>query len=539
MHVHASDLVLLLLLLPCVVASRVTGRVHVLGDKGRDEELLIPGAGALRRVVRLASAGHSARAPTFPMMTQGGDEIERIENLEKELARLTKELASREADGILTDAVKPLQREIAEDKKEGTTRTVRLLAEATQAVPDAGQARLPLSPDKPDPRAKIPGARELPPCTVVVVGANGRVGSKVVTELLRKHSQVRVRALVRSTRELSYSQLSYEVGAEDGRQDLRPALERDDDGAFGQRTLDYDVDVQGSYGLERLEIIEGDVRYPPDVRRAVAGADSVIFCATTFSQLRARLPERLDDFNRNVADFGASLFELRLPFFGRAAAEDDQAAARKASTKGKTADEDGVQVVLDEFGRELSRRSQLAALTGRPGDAATESLRVPMPFVLVSACAALGYDAESLQENEFGFRKRQGEAAVRASGIQGLILRPAILDQLSIEEGLGVESRTGVIAEALEGQDAEGAAGMKQEDLRKNRIHTRDVARVLVGSLFGVEGAATDGPRSHTFEIWTESFGQGRRRPTPDALFAPDAEAVRQRWRDEGREEAE
>eukprot|EP00964_Phaeocystis_antarctica_P047120 scaffold27247_cov47-Phaeocystis_antarctica.AAC.2 len=60
-----------------------------------------------------------------------------------------------------------------------------------------GQARLPLSPEKPDPRAKISGARELPPCTVVVAGANGRVGSRVVTELLRKHSKVNVRALVR------------------------------------------------------------------------------------------------------------------------------------------------------------------------------------------------------------------------------------------------------------------------------------------------------------------------------------------------------
>ena len=73
-----------------------------------------------------------------------------------------------------------------------------LPTEFTQAVPDMGQARLPLSPTLPDPRAKIPGARELPPCTVVVVGANGRVGSRVVTELLRKHSKVNVRALVRS-----------------------------------------------------------------------------------------------------------------------------------------------------------------------------------------------------------------------------------------------------------------------------------------------------------------------------------------------------
>ena len=75
-----------------------------------------------------------------------------------------------------------------------------LPTEFTQAVPDRGQARLPLSPTLPDPRAKIPGARELPQCTVVVAGANGRVGSRVVTELLRKHSKVNVRALVRSAK---------------------------------------------------------------------------------------------------------------------------------------------------------------------------------------------------------------------------------------------------------------------------------------------------------------------------------------------------
>ena len=74
-----------------------------------------------------------------------------------------------------------------------------------------GQARLPLSPEKPDPRAKISGARELPPCTVVVAGANGRVGSRVVTELLRKHSKVNVRALVRFCVEAGQPALSVQL----------------------------------------------------------------------------------------------------------------------------------------------------------------------------------------------------------------------------------------------------------------------------------------------------------------------------------------
>ena len=61
---------------------------------------------------------------------------------------------------------------------------------------------------------------------MVVAGANGRVGSRVVTELLRKHSKVNVRALVRSASRIqSYERLSYESGAEDGKMSIRPAWE--------------------------------------------------------------------------------------------------------------------------------------------------------------------------------------------------------------------------------------------------------------------------------------------------------------------------
>jgi len=597
-----------------------------------------------------------------------------------------------------------------------------LPTEFTQAVPDMGQARLPLSPTLPDPRAKIPGARELPPCTVVVVGANGRVGSRVVTELLRKHSKVNVRALVRSaspnpdpnpnphpnpnpnpnpnphpnhypnpnpnpspkpnpkpkpnpspspnpnpnqvrsaSRIQSYERLSYESGAEDGKMSIRPAWEIQEGGFAQGQTIEFDPVVQGSYGLDRLEILECDVRHRPDVARVIAGADAVIFCATSFGEGRTKLTERLESFNEGAAALGANLFELRLPGFGRGGdgAADEEAAARRKSAAGTTADEEGVALVLEELSRELARRARLKALTApapakakaRPPqeaaaavappadpriaqlegtlreleaagvDAATlEPLREelatlraavepdatnggetaavkgnedglpdgwfkaedpqsgrayyynkatretswtppkpspplrpqPTPFVLLSGSAGLGYDDTagllgsdgSLQENEFGYRKRMGEAKVRTSGLEAVIVRAAILDQLRLEEGLQVLSQPGVVAEELAaGGAAGGAAGVQNEQLRKNRIHPRDVARVLVGCLFGVEGGVSAGggeappPCTHTYEVWTEEFGKASPTTTLGSFFTTDAEAERQKWRDEGRED--
>ena len=124
----------------------------------------------------------------------------------------------------------------------------------------------------------------LRPCTVVVAGANGRVGSMVCRQLLRTQEKVTVRALVRSAdRVEDYARLSYEVGAEDARYALRPAwalAPEEDGGGFSFETQSqFDETVQSGYGLDRLELVPCELRHEPDLRAALRGAVALVWCA--------------------------------------------------------------------------------------------------------------------------------------------------------------------------------------------------------------------------------------------------------------------
>ena len=150
----------------------------------------------------------------------------------------------------------------------------------------------------------------LPRCTIAVAGANGRVGSMVCRELLRNHPQVSVRALVRDASNPweGYGRLSYEVGAEDGKMDLRPAWQMGEEGRFAApATMEFDADVQSGYGLDRLELRECELRYAKDVDAVLSDVDAVIYCATAFNALRRRLPDRLDEAGRGIAKTGMAL----------------------------------------------------------------------------------------------------------------------------------------------------------------------------------------------------------------------------------------
>ena len=285
----------------------------------------------------------------------------------------------------------------------------------------------------------------------------------VCRELLRKHPNVIVRALVRSAKDPwnGYGRLSYEVGAEDGKMEIGNAFRiNEDTGRFlSPQTVEFDADVQAGYGLDRLEIRECELRYNKDVKSALGDVDGVIWCATAFNQYRSRAPDRLDEIGGRIARSGANLFELRLgkALFGEASA-DGMDKERQDEARDKTADIEGLELATAVLASTRRRRASLAELTG---GAAADAMRLGVPLVVASASSSLGYDEDrfsgELVENEFGYRKRMGEAAVRSSQLPHVIVRSAIIDDVRTAEGLPLQvtaalSRTCVHACVHEGQ---------------------------------------------------------------------------------------
>ncbi|KAL1528447.1 hypothetical protein AB1Y20_009793 [Prymnesium parvum] len=350
-------------------------------------------------------------------------------------------------------------------------------------------------------------AVELPRCTIAVAGANGRVGSMVCRELLRAHTAVTVRALVRTASDVSgFERLSYEVGAEDGAMELRPAWRLDEQTGrlAAPATVQFDDEVQRGFGLARLELRECELRAAREVEEALADVDGVIFCATSFDTARRRLPDRVDEAAGRLASAGMALFELRLgdAIFGKAPRAGGADAPAASELRGKTADVEGLQNVLSALARNRKRRASLAELSGQMGR--PTALRVP--FVLASACDYLGYDEDllsrELRETEFGYRKRMGDAAVRASSLPYTIVHSARIDGFA-EEGLKpqVERREDGVASAAE---AQGAVGVRRDDARGRRIHPRDLAAFLVSSLATSSNTPEDEQLdSQTVEVWT------------------------------------
>jgi len=62
-YVHAYYVVLLLVLLPCERATRVRSRLHVIGDKAREEAIFTPSLGIRRQAARLAVPARPAVGP--------------------------------------------------------------------------------------------------------------------------------------------------------------------------------------------------------------------------------------------------------------------------------------------------------------------------------------------------------------------------------------------------------------------------------------------------------------------------------------------
>lgn len=355
---------------------------------------------------------------------------------------------------------------------------------------------------------QLPDGDEVPklgPCTVAVAGANGRVGSWVCRELLRRNPDITVRALIRDASDAytGYGRLSYIVGAEEGRYEVKAAWAYDEEwGGFNSPSkVTFDEERQGGYGLDRLEIREVDLRYGKDAALAFADVDAVVYCATAFDASRNRLPERVDSLANDINKAGMALFELRFGdlLFGNKQ-QDEEVARRRAEVQDKIADYEGLQLAIEVFEKAKSRRAKLNALTGSQPESTSKQL--PIDFVLVSSAAALCYDDVTSQETGFGKAKRLGEAMLRESSLPHLIIRAAEIDEVITPPcpQIQIDEKPPIAGPA--GYTSQGTS-TEREEMLKRRINPADVARFIAEIISRpLEGDGT----GKTMEVWTGSM---------------------------------
>jgi hypothetical protein len=128
---------------------------------------------------------------------------------------------------------------------------------------------------------------------VLVVGANGRLGSMVCRYLLRQHPELKeVIACVHVVGENSetsrgYGRLSYEVGAEDGIGNIGTAWSSSDERTA---SFTFNVETMKDYNLQKLRVVECELLDPVQCNSIMEDtqADVVVWCATDFNGNRPR-----------------------------------------------------------------------------------------------------------------------------------------------------------------------------------------------------------------------------------------------------------
>jgi hypothetical protein len=283
---------------------------------------------------------------------------------------------------------------------------------------------------------------------VLVVGANGRLGSLVCRYLLRNNPQTQVVACVHYVGENSstsrgYARLSYEVGAEDGVGSIGAAWSAEDRVA----TFEY-ADYMQDYNLKNLRLVECELLDPVQCQTICEGVDSVIWCATDFD---GNTPRAVSGFN--------------IAFLFRAVAAPD---------KGRVEIE-GLRNILGG----LKNAQQERKWQGN----APSSGKQPINFALVST-APDAFENFETPFGEFNGIKRQGENIVKTEfpSLSYTILQMGRFDDNFVEEGQDIRT---------EPSDADNA------DKYKRRINRRDAA-------LGVSEALTNEDLvGKTVQVWT------------------------------------
>jgi len=316
------------------------------------------------------------------------------------------------------------------------------------------------------------GKKSLKNKRVLVLGANGRLGSMITRHLLRTHPELTevvaaVHYVGQSTTR-GWGRLSYEVGAEDGIGSLGPAWSSEEERNASFR---YDPRVMDGYNLNKLRIVEVELLDPVQVRTITEGVDAVIFCATDFEGNRPR-----------------AIASLNAAFLFRAVA---------SPTKGRVEIEglrSSLEGLVGEVGeRRWKEREAVGVGVGNGGLGGGMGLKPnekngPTQFILVSTSPDAFGEFET-PFGEFNGLKRQAEKIVSEEfpSLTYSILQMGLYDE-RVEEGLEI------CREKSLDQEGNSEGGMSDESVgslrpsiwdgkRKKRINRRDAARAAVEAL--------------------------------------------------------
>jgi len=320
--------------------------------------------------------------------------------------------------------------------------------------------------DSDEPNNGSDGGKSLKDKRVLVLGANGRLGSMVTRHLLRSHPEVKeVVAAVHYVGQATtrgYGRLSYEVGAEDGVGTIGPAWSREDSNA----SFMYDSQTMGGYNLNKLRLVEVELLDPVQVRTITEDVDAVIYCATDFEGNRPR-----------------AVASLNAAFLFRAVA---------SPAKGRVEIE-GVRNVLEGLAGNAADRKWKERLEPGVGAVGSKAKSAnPTQFVLVSI-APDAFGGFETPLGEFNGMKRQGERIVMEEfpSVSYSVLQMGKFDDNFVEEGqelkYAVAEEDTVVVDGVVGAKRRGDNAYEGMQKRMNR---RDAARAAVDALLdeGLEG---------------------------------------------------
>ena len=296
---------------------------------------------------------------------------------------------------------------------------------------------------------------------ILVVGANGRVGSMVCRYLLRNHPEIQeLVAAVHYVGENSqtsrgYGRLSYEIGAEDGVGTIGPAWSADD------RTATFKFsDEMKDYNLNKIRVVPVELLDPVQCNTITEGVDSIIYCAT--------------DFNGNTP---RAISGLNVAFLFRAIADPN---------KGRVEIE-GLRNILGGLKNNLQSKAwNERDAVQTPFEGTKSSRNDPINVVLVSTAPQAFQDFET-PFGTFNGLKREGEDILKNEfpSLSYTVLQMARYDDNFVDESLDIK----LLEQSLGDDD------LKKESRR--RINRRDAARAAGDAL------TNDALVGKSVQVWT------------------------------------